>query len=76
VSWELAGRGLGTTAREWACLVGPYARPANEVLFERLQVGEAFDSLCDPQVGVRITSEFGWATAAKQSARVVTTVRA
>jgi SAM-dependent methyltransferase len=40
VGWELAGRGWGQRAREWAYLVEPYARPANERLFERLSVGD------------------------------------
>ncbi len=40
VGWEQAGRGWGQRAREWAYLVEPYARPANERLFDRLRVGE------------------------------------
>jgi len=39
VGWELAGRGWGQRAREWAYLVEPYARPANELLFDKLSVG-------------------------------------
>jgi len=31
---------MGQRAREWAYLVEPYARPANERIFERLNVGE------------------------------------
>ena len=40
MGWELAGRGWGQRAREWAYLVEPYARPANERLFDHLKVGQ------------------------------------
>jgi len=40
VNWVDAGRGWGARAAEWAYLVEPYARPANELLFDRLRVGE------------------------------------
>jgi SAM-dependent methyltransferase len=40
VDWTEAGRGWGARALEWAYLVEPYARPANELLFDRLGVGE------------------------------------
>jgi SAM-dependent methyltransferase len=38
VDWQEAGRGWGASAREWAYLLEPYARPANELLFARLGV--------------------------------------
>jgi SAM-dependent methyltransferase len=40
VDWERAGQGWGQRALDWAYLVEPYARPANELLLERLHVGE------------------------------------
>jgi SAM-dependent methyltransferase len=40
VNWEEAGRGWGTRAVEWAYLFEPYARPANELLFDRLGIGD------------------------------------
>ena len=36
--WAEAGRGWGARA-EWAYLFEPYARPANELLFDRLGIG-------------------------------------
>lgn len=40
MSWEQAGRGWGSRAVEWAYLLEPYARPANELVFDRLGVGD------------------------------------
>ena len=39
--WIQAGIGWGARAVEWAYLFEPYARPANEMLFDRLDVGPA-----------------------------------
>jgi SAM-dependent methyltransferase len=39
MAWEEAGRGWGARAVEWAYLFEPYARPANERVFELLDVG-------------------------------------
>ena len=39
VGWQDAGRGWGARGPEWAYLVEPYARPANELMFARLGVG-------------------------------------
>jgi len=36
MGWEQAGRGWGAKALEWAYLVEPYARPANDLVFDRL----------------------------------------
>jgi SAM-dependent methyltransferase len=40
VDWAKAGRGWGQRAAEWAYLSEPYARPANQLLFDRLAVGD------------------------------------
>ncbi len=40
MDWADAGRGWGARAVEWAYLFEPYARPANELLFDRLAVGD------------------------------------
>jgi ubiquinone/menaquinone biosynthesis C-methylase UbiE len=45
VNWEEAGRGWGARAVEWAYLFEPYARPANELLFDRLAVGDGIHLL-------------------------------
>jgi SAM-dependent methyltransferase len=36
--WEQAGRAWGARAADWAYLFEPYARPANEVVFNQLDV--------------------------------------
>ena len=38
MDWERAGRGWGARALEWAYLLEPYARRANDVLFDRLEL--------------------------------------
>src|SRR5262245_43241893 len=38
-NWTEAGRAWGARPVEWAYLFEPYARPANEVVFDRLDVG-------------------------------------
>jgi len=40
LDWAEAGRGWGRRAAEWAYLFEPYARPANQLLFDRLDVGD------------------------------------
>ncbi len=37
--WQVAGRGWGARASEWAYLFEPYARPANDLVFDELGVG-------------------------------------
>lgn len=37
--WTEAGRAWGARSADWACLFEPYARPANEVVFDRLAIG-------------------------------------
>jgi ubiquinone/menaquinone biosynthesis C-methylase UbiE len=62
MSWELAGEGWGHRAREWAYLVEPYARPANEKLFERLQVGDGvrlLDIACGSGFAAHLAAERG-----------------
>ncbi|HUC27492.1 MAG TPA: class I SAM-dependent methyltransferase [Streptosporangiaceae bacterium] len=45
MDWEEAGRGWGARPLEWAYLWEPYARPANEKLFDRLGVGDGVQVL-------------------------------
>jgi SAM-dependent methyltransferase len=37
--WKESGRAWGARAADWAYLFEPYARPANDVLFDQLEVG-------------------------------------
>src|ERR1700674_4262682 len=49
VDWAEAGRGWGQRAAEWAYLFEPYARPANQLLFDRLDVSDGvylLDTAC------------------------------
>lgn len=39
IGWNEAGRAWGARAADWAYLFEPYARPANEIVFDRLGVG-------------------------------------
>ena len=39
MSWVDSGRAWGARAADWAYLVEPYARPANDALFDQAQVG-------------------------------------
>lgn len=39
MDWESAGRAWSEGARDWAYLMEPFARPANDVVFDRLGVG-------------------------------------
>ena len=62
MGWELAGRGWGQRARDWAYLVEPYARPANELLFERLHVGEGLrllDIACGSGFAAHLAADHG-----------------
>ena len=56
MDWEAAGRAWGAEARDWAYLFEPYARPANEVLFDRLGLG-AGDRLLDVACGSGLAAQ-------------------
>ncbi len=60
VDWEEAGRGWGARAPEWAYLFEPYARPANELLFDRLGVNDGtrlLDIACGSGFAARLAAE-------------------
>jgi SAM-dependent methyltransferase len=40
VGWEESGSAWGARATDWAYLMEPYARPANDAIFDRIGVGE------------------------------------
>ena len=52
MGWAESGQAWGERAADWAYLIGPNARRANDVLFDRPFHTEG--------LGVRIVSEFGW----------------
>jgi len=39
MDWQQAGAAWGSRAVDWAYLMEPYARPANDILFDELGVG-------------------------------------
>ena len=58
--WEEAGQGWGARAVEWAYLFEPYARPANELLFDRLGVGDGarlLDIACGSGFAAHLAAE-------------------
>ena len=60
VNWEEAGRGWGARAVEWAYLFEPYARPANELLFDRLGIGDGarlLDIACGSGFAAHLAAE-------------------
>lgn len=60
VDWTEAGRGWGARALEWAYLLEPYARPANELLFDRLDVGDGvrlLDIACGSGFAAHLASD-------------------
>lgn len=60
--WEQAGRAWGARALDWAYLMEPYARTANEVLFDRLVVGrdvQLLDIACGSGLAAQTASRRG-----------------
>lgn len=64
-TWRRAGAGWGARALEWAYLFEPYARPANDLLLDRLEVGLG-TRFCDVACGSGLAAN----TAATHGARV------
>src|SRR5580658_8558494 len=61
-NWEKAGRAWGARALDWAYLVEPYARTANEVLFDRLSVAREvrlLDIACGSGFAAQLASRLG-----------------
>jgi len=62
MDWTEAGRGWGARALEWAYLAEPYAQPANELLFDHLEVGAGvrlLDIACGSGFAARLASRRG-----------------
>ncbi|HEV8063576.1 MAG TPA: class I SAM-dependent methyltransferase [Acidimicrobiales bacterium] len=60
--WEKAGRAWGARSLDWAYLVEPYARAANEVLFDRLAVGrdvQLLDVACGSGFAAQLANRLG-----------------
>ncbi len=64
--WEEAGRAWGARATDWAYLFEPYARPANQVVFDKLGVAggvRLLDIACGSGLAAQLASGRGAAVA-------------
>jgi SAM-dependent methyltransferase len=62
MDWQEAGRAWGARSVDWAYLFEPYVRPANEVIFDRLQVGPGLrllDIACGSGLAVQTATRRG-----------------
>ena len=80
MDWEEAGRAWGARAADWAYLFEPYARPANEVIFDQLGAGEGtrlLDIACGSGFAAQIAAGRGAVvTGIDASGALVTIARA
>lgn len=77
MGWAEAGRGWGQRAVEWAYLFEPYARPANELLFDRLQVDEGVrlvDIACGSGYAAHVASKRGAVVAGLDAAAALVAI--
>ncbi len=74
MGWAEAGRGWGERAAEWAYLLEPYARPANELLFDRLRVGDGvrvLDIACGSGFPAQLAADQGAVVAGLDAAEAL-----
>jgi hypothetical protein len=78
--WQEAGQAWGARATDWAYLWEPYARAANQVVFDRLAVADGtrlLDIACGSGFAAHLASERGAAVSGiDASERLVTIARA
>jgi len=77
VGWKEAGQGWGARSVEWAYLLEPYARPANELLLDRLKVGDGtrlLDIACGSGFAARLASGRGAIVAGLDAASPLVTI--
>src|ERR1700736_6288201 len=75
--WAEAGRGRGARAMEWAYLLEPYARPANELLFDRVGVGDGvrlLDIACGSGFAAQLASGRGALVTGLDAAEALVTI--
>src|SRR5689334_7732017 len=66
MDWQQAGRAWGARSVDWAYLFEPYARPANEVVFDHLRVGSGLrllDIACGSGLALQLAARKGAAVA-------------
>ena len=54
MGWAESGQAWGEQAADWAYLIEPYARPANDALFDRAGVGPGTRLLDHPDAADRM----------------------
>ena len=62
MDWQESGRAWGARPADWAYLFEPYARPANEVIFDQLDVGDGtrlLDIACGSGLAAQIAARRG-----------------
>ena len=62
MDWQEAGRAWGARPADWAYLFEPYARPANDVIFDQLGAGEGvrvLDIACGSGLAAQIAARRG-----------------
>lgn len=77
MGWEQAGRGWGARALEWAYLTEPYARSANQALFDRLGVAVGpryLDVACGSGFAASIASRRGADVAGLDASEALITI--
>ena len=77
--WAEAGRGWGACAVEWAYLFEPYARPANELLFDRLGIGggvRLIDIACGSGFAAHLAAERDAQVSGLDAAEALVTIAA
>lgn len=74
MGWEDAGQGWGARAVEWAYLLEPYSRPANELLFDKLGVGagtRVLDVACGSGFAAQLAARRGATVAGLDAAEAL-----
>jgi SAM-dependent methyltransferase len=77
LGWQEAGRGWGARSVEWAYLIEPYARPANELLFDRLDVADGvrlLDIACGSGFAAQLASRRGAVVVGVDAAEALITI--
>jgi SAM-dependent methyltransferase len=77
VGWQEAGQGWGARSLEWAYLFEPYARPANELLFDRLGVRAGtrlLDVACGSGFAAQLAADRGAIVAGVDAAAPLVTI--
>ena len=78
-NWVEAGRAWGSRATDWAYLFEPYARPANEVVFDRLHLGAGMgllDIACGSGMAANVAHQRGASVAGLDASEALVAIAA